>query len=297
MGETTGIEWCDSTLNLWWGCTKVGGSPACDNCYAEAWSKRTGFNVWGTGASRRYFPDRHLDELFKWDDRVRRANRRARVFVMSMGDWAEGRPEQRPVLNQFFSMAEKFTNLDLLMLTKRPQLIKSLIPESWLKNPLPHVWMGTTIENSYWVKNRWEHLRQVPAAVHWFSMEPLASEIELPSDFLALGKKAWVIVGGESGNGARPMNPAWVRSLRDQSVCAGVPFHFKQWGDLIAISECKPSAPGDRRITMDGIEYVRLGKKVAGRILDGRTWDELPLSAPSAPEQPEELPILQGSLF
>lgn len=287
MGETTGIEWCDSTYNLWWGCTKVGNSPACENCYAEAWAKRTGFHIWGTGASRRYFPDRHLDELTRWDVKARRANRRSRVFVMSMGDWAEGRPEQRPVLEKFFSVAEKLTHLDLLMLTKRPQLIHTLLPESWLQSPLPHVWMGTTIESQYWVKPRWDFLKQVPSAVHWFSMEPLAGEIQLPHDFLDRGKRAWVIVGGESGNGARPMKPAWVRDLRDQSVAAGVPFHFKQWGDLLAVSECSQTPPGDKRFEIDGVEYVRVGKKIAGRVLDGRTWDELPQASTA----------LQGGLF
>lgn len=284
MGETTGIEWCDSTFNLWWGCTKVGGSPACENCYAEAWSKRAGFQVWGDRAPRRYFAEKHFQDLFKWDAKARLAGVRSRVFVMSMGDWAEGRPEQKPVLQAYFDIVPQLTNLDLLMLTKRPQLIRSLVPPSWLRDPLPHVWMGTTIETANWMEPRWRYLRQVPAAVHWFSMEPLRSEIRLPEDFLARGKQGWVIVGGESGNGSRPMQPAWVRSLRDQSVGAGVPFHFKQWGDVIAVSEYTKPLGGEPRkaasnltkTIMDGIAYMRVGKKLAGRLLDGRTWDELP---------------------
>ena len=101
MGETTGIAWAHSTANLWWGCTKVGGSPACDGCYAERDSKRYGFNIWGNDAPRRYFADKHYDEILRWDKAAQKAGEMRRVFVMSMGDWAEGRPEQAPYLEAF----------------------------------------------------------------------------------------------------------------------------------------------------------------------------------------------------
>ena len=119
----------------------------------------------------------------------------------------------------------------------------------------------------------------VPSAVHWLSIEPLTERITLPDDFLALGSRAWVIVGGESGHAASPMSPDWARRLRDQCTEAGLPFHFKQWGEWALDPQ-----PGVRRrhrlIQIEGHEMVRLGKKAAGRMLDGRTWDERPTVLP-----------------
>jgi protein gp37 len=197
-------------------------------------------------------------------------------------------------------------NLDWLMLTKRPQLIASLAPYK------PHMWHGVTAENQRWLDIRWEHLKRVESEVYWLSMEPLMEAVTLPADFLALGKRAWVIVGGESGGHARPMHPDWARSLRDQCQAAGVPYHLKQWGEWAPREQFGSFAEWDAASAhalvgpdgaftaiagrdkpdpefgltcadLDGNDYAaamaRVGKKAAGRTLDGRTWDEFPLEA------------------
>lgn len=244
MGQETSISWCHSTFNLWWGCTRVQGSPACTNCYADTWATRCGFKIWDND-QRRYFGDKHWNEPHGWDQKAALAGVRKRVFCMSMGDWAEGRPEQAPHLQRLWQLVPMTPNLDYLMLTKRPQLIKRLCPLV-----RSNVWHGVTAETQNWFNNRWGFLRDTESAVYWLSMEPLFERIVLPDSFLALGRRAWVIVGGESGAHFRVMDPAWVRHLRDQCVEAGVPFHFKQWSGV------RP--------------------KGQGRLLDGREWNEVP---------------------
>lgn len=262
MGKTTAISWCDGTHNCWWGCTFVGGSPACAPepgepgavCYANTWDARTGGNHWGADAPRRFFGDKHWSEPLKWDRAAAKAGIRRRNFCMSMGDWAEGRPDQAPHLQRLWDLIPQCSWTDWLMLTKRPQLIEKLYPLGRRKD----VWMGTTTENQKWLDIRWPFLYgAVDASIYWLSIEPLFERIVLPKSFLGLGSRAWAIVGGQSGSSAVAMDAAWVRYLRDQCTEASVPFHFKQWGEHDA-------------------GLVRIGKKAAGRILDGRTWDEVP---------------------
>lgn len=263
MGEISEISWTHSTFNPWWGCTFVGGSPACAPaegekgavCYAKTWDKRTGGDHWGADAPRRFFGDKHWAEPLKWNRSAEKAGERRRVFIMSMGDWAEGRPDQREHLSRLWTLCDETPTLDKLMLTKRPQLINSLMPERL--RPRDDMWIGVTAENQYWLDIRWPLLKRVEASIYWLSIEPICGPIILPDDFLALGGRAWVIVGGQSGNNTIPMDPAWARALRDQCIAAGVPFHFKQWGEH------------DSRL-------IQVGKKAAGRLLDGRTWDEFP---------------------
>lgn len=256
MGVKTNIGWCDHTFNCWWGCTKVGGSPACENCYAETWAKRTGFNIWGDDQPRRYFGDKHWNEPIAWNRAAEKAEERRRVFCMSMGDWAEGRPEQKPHLDRWWNLCLDTPWLDKLMLTKRPQLINKLCP---LRSQT--IWHGVTAETQKWTDIRWSHLRDVDCEIKWFSVEPLFERILLPDDFLSMGRRGWVIVGGESGPRARPMESGWAEYLRDQCVEAGVPFFFKQWGNWIP----------------DGDTMVHVSdKKVAGDILAGDLWKQFP---------------------
>jgi protein gp37 len=156
-----------------------------------------------------------------------------------------------------YGLIEATPNLNWLLLTKRPQEYSKFLPKAWLKDPRPNVWLMTTVEHRDYVW-RIDEILKVPAVVHGLSMEPLLGPITLPSSFLKLGRSAWAITGGESGRKPRPSQPDWFRSLRDQCVAAGVPFHFKQWGEY-------------------GSDLVKIGKKTAGRALDGREWDELPL--------------------
>lgn len=241
MGENSAISWTHHTFNCWWGCTRIEGSPACGPadgedgavCYAETWSERCGYSepgskfpIWGAKAQRRYFGDKHWNEPLTWDRKARSVDEMARVFCMSMGDWAEGRPDQSPHLERLWSVITLTENLHWLMLTKRPQLINKLCPPHIKRNP--RVWQGITAENQKWLDIRWDSLRRVEAEIYWLSVEPMFERLKLPADFLALGKRAWVICGGQSGRKAAKIDADWARDLRDQSMSHGVRFHMKQ---------------------------------------------------------------------
>lgn len=237
MGEDTKISWAHHTFNPWWGCTEVDGSPECDRCYAKVFACRCGFNetpvdhekfpIWGNKNQRRFFGDKHWQEPLRWDRDAAALGERKRVFIMSMGDWAEGRPDQRIHRDRLWDLCMATPNLDKLLLTKRPQLIDKLCP--FRDNP--SIWQGTTAGTQKWMDLRWFHLRQSYALIYWFSMEPLFERITLPKDFLELGASGWVIVGAESGARPRPMDYEWARYVRDQCRESGIRFHFKQQCD------------------------------------------------------------------
>lgn len=239
MGKNSTISWTHHTFNPWWGCTRVEGSPACGPakgeegavCYAEKWSERTGYSetgskfpIWGAHAPRRFFEDKHWNQPRLWNRDAEAAGGMVRAFCMSMGDWAEGRPDQAPHLERLWSLIRETEWINWLMLTKRPQLIWKLCPSA----AHPRIWQGITTENQYWLDLRWEHLKRVNASVYWLSVEPMFEALKLPKDFLALGSRAWVICGGQSGPGALHMDPAWPRGLRDQCLTHNVRFHMKQ---------------------------------------------------------------------
>jgi len=272
MAKNSRIEWTDHTFNPWWGCTKV--SPGCTHCYAETWANRVGLSVWGHRAERRLLSDQHWREPLRWDREAARNGRRRRVFCASMADVFEYRAELNPLRARLWDLIARTPNLDWLLLTKRPHLVSRMVP--WGKEWPRNVWLGTTAENQKWAQKRLPHLIEHPAVIRFVSCEPLLGPIDLEQWLPSID---WVIAGGESGPGARPMNPAWAKSLRDQCVNMGVAFHFKQWGHW------SPNVPrGYRpRQTIEltdelgrTIVLAKLPKKRAGRVLDGRTWDEFP---------------------
>lgn len=217
MGANSKIEWTDHTFNPWVGCTKV--SPACDHCYAEGWAERTGQSrLWG--GERRRTTAANWRQPIKWNRDASASSERRKVFCASLADVFDNQvpAEWRADL---WSLVAATPRLNWLLLTKRPQNIAKMLPPDW-HNGWPNVWLGTTVENKAECR-RINHLRHIPAAVRFLSCEPLLEEIE--PDMTGI---SWVICGGESGPGARLMNPAWARSLRDQCAAAGVPFFMKQ---------------------------------------------------------------------
>jgi protein gp37 len=154
-------------------------------------------------------------------------------------------------------------NLDWLLLTKRPNKVASLAPwrDTWPAN----VWLGTTVESQAWAEKRLPSLAAIPARVRFVSCEPLLGELDLRPWLRTTIQ--WVIAGGESGPRARAPDPDWFRTLRDQCLDARVPFHFKQWGDW---------APSMGWTGDGSTDMARVGKKKAGRTLDGCTWDQWP---------------------
>lgn len=325
MAESSKIEWTDATFNPWVGCTKV--SPACDNCYAEDWAKRFGDVEWGN-APRRRTGEKNWNKPRKWNrdaDAWEAENGRPRfVFCASLADVFDNQvPDDWR--DDLWKLIKECDRLIWLLLTKRPQNIRKMLPADWGPG-YPNVWLGTTVENQEIANRNVPELLSIPAAKRFLSIEPILGPVDLsnmkvwldddPAWLNALSGGAliegkaidklqhysnrvhWVISGGESGKNARPAHPDWYRSLRDQCQEAGVPFHFKQWGEWKFWFDRDAADPDWRRdyasmekdpayaftnydggIGFHGERLVvskRVGKKEAGRKLDGRTWDGRP---------------------
>lgn len=243
MSDRSGIEWTEATWNPSTGCDRI--SPGCDHCYALTLAKRLkamGSAKYQTdGDARTSGPGfgvaLHPDAL----DVPRRWRQPRVVFVNSMSDLFHAKVPLSFVQQVVQTMRDTPQHT-YQVLTKRARRLRLLSEQiEWPEN----VWLGTSVESADEL-HRIGELRRVRAAVRFLSLEPLLGP--LPS--LDLSGIGWVIVGGESGSGARPMEPDWVRQIRDQSVEQGVPFFFKQWGGRTP--------------------------KAGGRELDGRTWNEMP---------------------
>lgn len=221
MAENSGIEWTHHTFNPWIGCTKV--SAACDHCYAEAWDKRFNGERWGPHATRTR--TKTWGNPVKWNKRLEGTGRRERVFVASLADVFDNHRSIQPEWRrELWALIRQCQNLDFLMLTKRPQNIARFLPDDW-GNGYPNVWLGATVESQK-EADRLDALVNVPAVVHFLSMEPLIGPVDLSKH---IDRLEWVITGGENGPHYRPADPDWFRSLRDQCAWADVPFLFKQW--------------------------------------------------------------------
>lgn len=291
MAENSKIEWTDHTFNPWWGCVRV--SPGCVNCYAETFDKRVHGKEkahWGVKAGRRFFGDKHWNEPLKWNAAAAKVGERKRVFCASMADVFEDRPELVEHRARLFALILATPHLDWLLLTKRPENMVRLACDSGWEGEWPeNVWAGCTAEDQTRANERISHLLAVPAAIRFLSCEPLLGPLNLQPWFHGMGITLslrpilvspsihWVICGGESGHGARDMKAEWARSLRDQCVSAGVAFHFKQWGEYLPDTQ-NPAMLGIPEGSTGG---VRIGKHAAGRLLDGREWNDLPTGAPA----------------
>lgn len=268
MAKNSRIEWTDHTFNPWWGCVKV--SPACEHCYAETWAKRLGKNVWGKRADRRFLSDNNWRQPLKWNADADAKGQRARVFCASMADVFEDRRDLDDERQRLFKMIEMTPWLDWLLLTKRTDKIQTLAP--WGRFWPNNVWIGTTVEDQRRANERLPLLAQIPAVVRFISAEPLLGPLDLEPWLESLD---WVILGGESGARSRPSNPRWFSDVVNQCISAGVAVHFKQWGDWGPNDELVPTI-GRKMQFANGMNMIRTGKKLAGRVLNGRTWDDLP---------------------
>lgn len=264
MALNSSIEWTETTWNPITGCTKI--SPGCDNCYAIREAHRLAGNP-NLAVRKAYKGTTHrLNGRTNWTGILRTIPSRLeqplqwkqprRIFVNSMSDlFHEDVPSSYiRVVADVMKTADWHT---YQVLTKRaPRLRYMLNNELRSYAGLEHIWWGVSVENRRHGLPRIDELRRASATVRFLSIEPLLEDL----GEIDLTGIHWVIVGGESGACSRPMQPEWVQSIRDQCRTAGVAFFFKQWGAF---------APKDGGI-------VHLGKKAAGRVLDGRTWDEYP---------------------
>lgn len=285
MGANTYIEWCHHTANLWWGCAEV--HRGCDNCYAKVFARAKGKALAWDGV--RFTTVAVWKNLIKWDREAAAAGEVRRVFTGSMmdifeksmpaSDW-QGKPipgvTTGDLRDRYFREVVPVTpNLLHLLLTKRPGNIPKMVPAEWLDDWPANVMTGTSIVDQATADTLLSQLLHVPGG-HFLSVEPLLAPVKLPmvvdtgedmpeDERAAWGLPAayiqsygsyptakvdWCIVGCESGPKARPMDEAWVRSLRDQCVSAGVPFFYKQ--------------------KLVGREVISLPE------LDGRRWDQVP---------------------
>lgn len=289
MSENSAIEWTDHTFNTHWGCSKI--SPACDRCYAEALARRFGYG-WGDDALKREFNERHWNDLLRWDRKAAKEGVRRRVFTNSMSDLFD-RFAPAGVRERHWKYVARTPNLDHLLLTKRIGNVARMVPAEWLTpGGWPaNVWIGATVVNQKEADRDIPKLVLLPARVRFLSMEPLLGAVNLPVALLA--QIGWVIVGGESGSKARPMHPAWTRSLRDQCAAARISFFFKQHGEWVEIEAVagrdlgrdirrglvrivKSRADMNGHFGSDDALMRRVGKQAAGRMLDGRLHSDFP---------------------
>lgn len=219
--ENSKISWTDHTFNTHWGCVQV--SPACDRCYAMELAHRFGFKVWGPDAPRRFFGAKHWNEPLKWNAAALKTfGRPARVFCDSMADIFEEREDLEPIRERLWWLIDQTPDLRWNLLTKRHTAIAKYKP-NWSR--MPNVRPGVTVENQTY------DFRITPD-VEWISAEPLLGPLKLAG--LPIDNLKWVIVGGESGVGAREMRPEWASELIHECTRMGIAVHFKQTGDALA---------------------------------------------------------------
>jgi protein gp37 len=312
VAADTKIEWCDCTWSPVWGCTQVSlaksGGGGCDNCYAMTLAHRFGYG-WN-GEPMREFGEHHWNEPVRWNRRAIAEGRHLKVFPSMCDpfdkDWPPG------LRARFLRLISATPGLTWLLLTKRignvERMLRAVRDEvdfdrernfwlwltEWYRecNAPPNVWLGATLVNREEMLRDGPKLKATPARVHFWSVEPMLGDLgEIPTDLMP----DWVIAGGESGPHARPAHPDWFRSLRDQCAAAGVPFLLKQHGEWVGGETEASTERVGREIYVDdgyvidledgrryetteahGREFVRVGKKAAGRVLDGVQHDGFP---------------------
>lgn len=286
MADKTGIEWTDATWNPVTGCAKV--SAGCKHCYAERnWPRMTKLVPAYAG---RAFTNvaTHADRLLQplsW-------KRPRRIFVNSMSDLFH-QDIHDDFIGMVFRTMARAPQHTFQVLTKRAERMQRLLTHPKMRGfvgdapwPLPNVWIGVSVEDQATADKRIPLLLDTPAAVRWISAEPLLAPIDLAEHGLhgGPGQLDWVVVGGESGPKARPMHPEWARGLRDQCAAAAVPFLFKQWGEWQPVHPSGASIPGCGTTPQrepafrfeHGHYFTKVGKKLAGRLLDGALHDGYP---------------------
>ena len=313
MAENSKIEWCNHTLNPWVGCTKI--SPACDNCYAEGWAKRSGMVKWGQGQERRRTSESNWKQPIKWNkqskiafdawDVFKKTNpgltdyqliqqgfiepKKPRVFCASLADVFDNEVPNE-WRSDLWALIKATPYLDWLIVTKRIGNALTMLPCDFNPENYPNVWIGATVCDQEEADRDIPKLLAINAAIRFLSIEPMLGKIDLRNGFCAGCNEDemdgtcdcdghiygidWVIVGGESGTNARPMFEDWVISIRDQCQSSGARFFFKQWGEWCP--ENQGDFTGRFCGKIGGPTMYRVGKKTAGRMLDGITWDQYP---------------------
>ncbi len=223
MGKNTSISWCDHSWNPWWGCTEV--SPGCDNCYARVLDERWGESHWGKGVPRRVMSDSYWRQPLRWDALAKKEGVKHKVFCASMADVMDDEaPEGQR--ERLWELIDNTPNLIWQLLTKRPQRYERYFPIAGFKHW--NLWLGTSAENQANYNLRWPFLKEAAdrrGLVTFISYEPALGPLKLREK---IGRPNWVICGGESGAGRRPMEQEWAENLRAECENDGVAFWMKQ---------------------------------------------------------------------
>lgn len=266
MSADTVIQWAHDSVNFWWGCTKV--SRGCRKCYAAAMAARLskGRATWGPAGKRMLRVGEACQELLRLERRAQRRGESRRVFINSMADTFEDHPALESARTVLFTIPPCVPQLNLLLLTKRPENVRRMVPAEWLTGKWPrNVWLGVSVEDQATADARIPLLLGLPAPLRFLSIEPIVERVRLgmwlrleevtpmriddgrvvpigptrvqrapksevfPEETIGIH---WVIAGGESGHGAIPCDLDWLRSLRDQCAAAAVPFFCKQLGRI-----------------------------------------------------------------
>lgn len=228
MGKETGISWTDHTFNPWWGCTAV--SAGCDHCYAEAFDKRVGGAHWGKGQPRRVFGDKHWAEPLAWNALAARAHIPQMVFCASMADVMDDEaPEGQR--ERLWALIDATPNLIWQLLTKRPQRFARYLPVQFRHG---NVWLGVTAEDQINYDLRWPILYGIASVrllTSFVSYEPAIGSLRLADTWMGEARTPdWLIFGGESGAGRRPMERQWLENVKADCEVTGTKLFVKQFG-------------------------------------------------------------------
>ena len=250
MAKETKIAWAHGTFNPWRGCTKV--SEACRHCYAEGWAKRTGKDIWGPQAEREHASEAYWKQPEKWNAEAAKKRQPFRVFCSSLADVCEDREDLLEPRARLMRLIEQTPALTWLLCTKRPENFVPFFGRRWGQSWPKNVWALTTVENRDAAKIRLPHLAEVPATVIGVSYEPALEFVDFlrcQADYMNGRKLDWLIVGGESGGGARAFWLEWARHNRAICTATGTAFFMKQLG-------ARPVFDRDEEGS-----YLRLGQK------------------------------------
>jgi protein gp37 len=287
MGINSKIEWTENTFNPWIGCAKI--SPACDHCYAADLSARTFKVKWGAGEQRKRTSEAYWKKPLKWSYEAAKAGVRPRIFCASLADVFDSEVQVQ-WRDDLADLIERTPNLDWMLLTKRIGNAAKMLSKMFFNGTPSNIHLGITICNQVEADRDISKLLSAPVDTRFLSIEPMLGPIQLgvSSHFFDYGIGGappidLVIAGGESGPHARPSHPDWFRSLRDQCASAGVPFMFKQWGEWLPARKVgndfefcdQNTTPHSAWLSKpmqdfgDGHVAFKVGKKPAGRLLDG----------------------------
>ena len=275
MGDTTAISWTDATWNPWIGCTKV--SAGCTHCYAEALTRRYGWTEWGPRGERKRTSPANWKKPHTWNRAAEREGVRRRVFCASLADVFDHQAPEG-ARDDLFEMIRQTPWLDWQLLTKRPQHIRAMLPDDWGQG-WDNVWLGTTAEDQKAYDERWPVLADVPATLRFISYEPAIGPLTLNRRH-GFGYPDWLIWGGESGPGARAMQPQWARDITKECLAVGTAVFGKQWGTYA--SNPVVAEGGDSQAQAQATDPPSNGK--GGALLDGKLWRQFPREA-TAPVQ------------